>query len=134
MKLNKLDHRVSHNMHTSGVERYIVTHRVPIWTQLPEHTPRQKAQAGSYLIFPNEIEFTLYTDQYYNSEETHCFIPKINALSKESEIVSKIIRIPKNEKNSFLLHLDSLGIDESTLFPDNLDIGCKRIKQRITLC
>lgn len=64
MKINGLDYRVTPNMHSSGVDEYCNSHYKPIWAQLPEYTTRQKAQSGSYLIFPNEIVYSNYVESF----------------------------------------------------------------------
>lgn len=133
MKINGLDYRVTPNKHSSGVESYCVLHHKPIWAQLPEYTTRQKAQSGSYLIFPNEIVYSNYEESFAVVNEDFCFINNIKSLSKKDNLVKKLIRISKEDKLDILSHLESLGIDESTLFPENLDIGCRMIKQNIGL-
>ena len=133
MKINGLDYRVTPNMHSSGVDEYCNSHYKPIWAQLPEYTTRQKAQSGSYLIFPNEIVYSNYVESFAVVNEDFCFINNIKSLSKKDTLIKKLIRIPKEDKLDILSHLESLGIDESTLFPENLDIGCRMIKQNIGL-
>ena len=92
-----------------------------------------KGQNGSYLIFPNEIIYSNYVEFFAVVNEDFCFINNIKSLSKKDTLIKKLIRIPKEDKLDILSHLESLGIDESTLFPENLDIGCRIIKQNIGL-
>ena len=73
MKINGLDYRVTPNMHSSGVDEYCNSHYKPIWAQLPEYTTRQKAQSGSYLIFPNEIVYSNYVESFAVVNEDFLF-------------------------------------------------------------
>lgn len=95
-----------------------------LYIYAPFRTPRQQAQQGRYILFPNNI---------VSKPEGNSYFEKILApISKEHEdIVARFI-IPKELKEKLLLNLSIFGITESALFCDNIDIVCQEIKNTFT--
>ncbi len=70
---------------------------------------RQRAQQGLFMWFPDK---------------------KLNGIDKNSQknpIISEIITIAAEDKPILLQELKIMGISAKSLFPDNLDIGCKEV-------
>lgn len=83
------------------------------------YTERQHAQQGSYILFNNDIE---------EDESGKYFSKVISEIPKDKEHICKRIIIPKDKKSEILNNLETLGITQSNLFPENIDIICNEIK------
>ena len=93
-----------------------------IFVSALELTEMQKAQQGTYILFPNFIES--------RDDKERVFSNRIQQIEKDSKHIEFILTIPKKQKSTFMNHLAVLGVTESTLFPDRVDAGCKEITQR----
>lgn len=83
----------------------------PVVVNPTRHSPRQMAQQGKYLLFPNTIKIDKGSP-YLES----C----ISKIEKNSAICKTII-IEAKDKQQLLWELSVLGVDKTRLFPDNLD-------------
>ena len=88
----------------------------------PVQIVRQQVQQGRYILFPNHIDYKTY--------EEGCFEWIIYPISKDHSDIEIRIIIPKEIKKQLLIDLSVLGINESTLFCDNIDTVCKGIVNR----
>jgi hypothetical protein len=92
-----------------------------------ELSERQKFQQGRYILFHNRIA---------SDENNKYFRDEIKKIEKNSEFVEKKYTIPKANKTILIKQLSALGITESALFADNIDLVCKEIatrqKERLT--
>ena len=70
-------------------------------------------------MFPNHID--------YEVEKEGCFEWLMDAIPKDHSDIEMRIVIPKESKRQLLTDLSILGINESTLFCDNIDTVCKGI-------
>lgn len=85
----------------------------------PIRSMRQQVQKGRYILFPNHIDYSIYTDGAF--EWTMDPIPKDHA-----DIAMRFI-IPHHIKKHLLSDLSILGISEDSLFCDNIDTVCRGI-------
>jgi len=107
---------------------------------------RQRVQQGKYILFPNEFSYIIQKpDMRKHSfirrsadipEELKdyakgVFISKINEIPKTSDHIASIIKVPRESKKELLQQLATIGITKSTLFPDNIDIGCGEIADSV---
>lgn len=83
-----------------------------------ERSLRQKLQQGQFILFPNEI---------IESSNSPFFNKLIVPISKNSDSIVRRIIITSIEKDDILKKLEMLGISESTLFMDSIDVICKKI-------
>jgi hypothetical protein len=88
-----------------------------------ELSERQKFQQGRYILFPNAIAPN-------NAKEQKYFRDQIKKIEKNSDFVEKKYKIPMQSKKMLMKQLRILGITESTLFADNIDLVCKEIAYR----
>lgn len=91
----------------------------PLFVSASEHSLRQKAQQGKYILFTNN-KGTAHFDNY------------ITAIDKNSPFIKTKITIPKEEKKHLLDQLKILGISKSTLFSDSIDCICAELKEEIS--
>lgn len=94
----------------------------PLFVSALELSPRQKAQQGKYILFPNEIQ------QYSNGE--YFFTDKIAAIPKDADYIETLFQIDNSSRAQIKKGLSILGITESSLFADAVDISCKEITNR----
>lgn len=91
------------------------------------HAKRQEMQRGKYILFPNR-----YVDLEDGSEPY--IDPQIDEIKKAPEqkrlYVCYRIIIPEVSKKRLLQELDLIGINESLLFPENIESACKTIVSR----
>jgi hypothetical protein len=96
---------------------------MPIIVNAPVRTPRQIAQRGKYMLFPNKV--------YSGKSKKHSFFcDEIDEYPKNHPYCERII-IPKESKNNLLKGLSLVGVDKSTLFPENFDYACCNLVQEI---
>jgi len=93
----------------------------PLFISALELSPRQKAQQGKYILFSNEIQ---------QSNGENYFTDKITAIPKDANYIETIIQIDNSSKAQIKKGLSVLGITESSLFADAVDISCKEIANR----
>lgn len=87
-----------------------------------EQLERQKLQQGFYILFPNKIS---------KVDNDFCFEKVIDPIDKDNKQIRERIIIKGSAKKNIRKKLEFLGISESTLFADNIDIVCKNI---VKLC
>lgn len=90
-----------------------------IFANATEQIERQRLQQGFYILFPNEIE------EY--GDDDFCFNKIIKPIEKNSKQIKARIIIKKERKSEIRKKLEFVGVSESTLFADNIDIVCKNI-------
>ena len=83
----------------------------PVVVNPTRHSPRQMAQQGKYLLFPNTIK------KDKGSPYLESCISKI----EKNSAICKTIIIEAKDKQQLLWELSVLGVDKTRLFPDNLD-------------
>ena len=111
--------KISANKHSSNYDRIRNFIHDPFIINSSYLTPRQRAQCGKYLFFPNTFE-----NEY--------FLRSITPIDKKNTgFVETVISIQEEKKSSLLNELDILGINEITLFPENFDGSCKKIRNDI---
>ena len=73
---------------------------------------RQRAQQGLFMWFPDK---------------------ELSGIEKneENHIISEIVTIAAEDKQKLLQELKMVGISAKSLFPDNIDIGCKEVLKDI---
>ena len=110
---------------------------MPFFFYAPCVTERQQAQGGKYIFFPYDFkgffnnEETDHFNQNHYLESPH-FLPSITPIPKDdNKFVKDIIQIDKDSKGKIRDDLDILGFNEMTLFPENLDGSCEKIKADI---
>lgn len=81
-------------------------------------TYRQKNQGSLFILFPNAPIHWL---------DTPGIGDKIDPIEKDSSFVKQRIIIPKNIKEKLIVDLSMLGIEETQLFPEDIDKGCSQI-------
>lgn len=86
-----------------------------LFVRAQELSSRQKAQQGSFILFPNDIEKPSY------------FKKTISPLDKNNNSIIENFIISKDCKEKLLKQLSMVGISKSTLFPDNIDYICEEI-------
>lgn len=101
---------------------------IPNFISPVELSERQKRQQGVFMIFPNKIIKHEKNPNQKNSEDRYEITPVITPLNKDNAVVVARIKIPKTSKKDMLKCLENFGINEEFLFPDNIDILCKTIK------
>jgi len=107
------------NMHSTNYERIYNTIHKPFYITASYMTTRQKLQNGSYFFFPNDVE-------------DGRFIFQISPIDKnDKEIVIDQIIIEEKYKDTIQNELDILGINDSTMFPEDFDSSCRKIKTDI---
>lgn len=128
---------LSPNGHTSNYELLQVICETPILIRQQYFFERQKAQSGRYILFFNRLN---HGEHYVDGFSTSCgayFDNIIDPIPRNSHIVRAIIKIPSKCKENILLQLKHVNVDESTLFPEDVDKGCKMLvkdlKNRHTL-
>lgn len=94
----------------------------PLFVSALELSPRQKAQQGKYILFPNEIK------QHSNGK--YFFTDEIAAIPKYADYIETLFQIENRSKTRIKKDLSILGITESSLFADAVDISCKEIANR----
>lgn len=97
----------------------------------PLHSQRQRNQLGRYILFNNAVEKQEVPCFCCHKKPTYIFKNEINEIKKDSkDIVGRII-IDANAKEQILSDLDLCGINSSFIYPDNIDLICKNIKESI---
>ena len=91
----------------------------PLFVYAPIRSQRQQAQKGRYILFPNKIEEKPQNDII--------FTQVLEPIDKDSEFVFSRIIIPKEHKKQILNELTVMGIDEASLFCDNIEKVCNTI-------
>lgn len=101
--------------------------KIPNFVSPIELSERQKRQQGAFIVFPNEIKCP---DKYFGNIVLETEItPRLVCLEKNDDMIISTICIPKEVKNEMCTSLRNFGITTSFLFPDNIDIICKSIKE-----
>ena len=133
LKESGVELKTSVNMHTSNYDHLQLLATVPILIRQKTFFERQKAQAGRYLLFINHIEYgEHFTMNGFSKEKSAFFEEKIDPIDKASnQSITNIIKIPGDCKNGICSQLKTLNIDESTLFPEDIDRGCKMLVKDI---
>lgn len=104
-------------------ENLISVFSKPIIVNAPVRTQRQIAQKGKYMLFPNNV--------YLGKDKDRCFFcDEIDEYPKNRPFCERIV-IPKMSKNNLLKELSLVGVDKSTLFPENFDYACSNLVQEI---
>ena len=104
-------------------EKLISIFSMPIIVNAPVRTPRQIAQRGKYMLFPNKV--------YSGKSKKHSFFcDEIDEYSKNHPFCERIV-IPKMSKNNLLKELSLVGVNKSTLFPENFDYACSNLVQEV---
>lgn len=105
-------------------ENYVRDNAVPIVVDSKISTQRQIAQAGKYILFPNDI---------VNKNNSIRFINKISELKTNNRSINieDKIYIAKEDKGNILKELEALNIKKSTLFPDNIGNKIEDIRSSI---
>ena len=93
----------------------------PLFVYAPINTPRQRAQSGRYIIFPNRI-----TNSTYDPKEL-AFASTIDEISKDNNFIETRLIIPADIKRKILNELEVFGIRKDNLFPENIDLMCNEI-------
>lgn len=89
-----------------------------LYIHAPIHSTRQQAQLGRYILFPNRI---------VSNYDKPAFELIIDPIPKDHTNISTRIIIPGRLKKQFIQDLAVLGINQSILFCDSIDIVCKGI-------
>ena len=111
--------RISPNMHSSNYARIKNEIRLPFFVNASYMTARQRAQSGCYIFFPNTFE----NDR---------FLPTITPIKKEKgELVETIILIDRDAKEEIKNELNNLGFNRLTLFPEDFDGSCAKLREDI---
>ncbi len=121
----KQTHEICHRDNKAGGRWVEECCKTPFFVYAPIKTPRQQAQQGRYILFPNKIE-------YYGNSSGPAFIWQIEEIPRDAEYISGIIRIPKEFKNSIIADLHLFGIGQDTLFCDSVDQVCESIVHKLT--
>ena len=121
--------QTSVNMHTSNYDRIKMIAQNPVLIKSKSFYERQKAQSGYYILFFNSMKNKEHpVKSSFENKNGYCFEEMIDEIDKEhSEFVSNIIKIPSSYKEEICLQLKLLNIDVSTLFPEDIDRGCKML-------
>ena len=107
------------NFHSTNYERIYNTIHKPFYITASYMTTRQKSQNGSFFFFPNDIK-------------DGRFLFQISPIDKnDKEIVIDQIIIEEKYKDTIQNELDILGINYSTMFPEDFDSSCRKIKTDI---
>ncbi len=80
---------------------------------------RQQNQSGKFILFPNVIEDNSIGNKLIN-------------IDPSDDIVYAVIKIPKESKAKIRSQFAFLGMTESFIFPDNINIHFEEIKSRIS--
>ena len=115
----------SANKHTTNYERIIAYSRFPVLLRQKTAFEQQKAQSGYYLLFSNKLEnINPNNHEFESSNNEYYFADAIEPIDKKNEQIV-ILKIPSASKNKILSQLKTVNIDESTLFPEDIDRGCR---------
>lgn len=93
----------------------------PLFVYAPINTPRQQAQSGRYILFPNKIDNSIYNHEELSFKST------IDEIKKDDECIEMRYIIPASRKRAILNELELFGIRKDTLFPENIDLMCGEI-------
>lgn len=110
---------ICHSKDELGAQWIIECCKKLFYIHAPIQSARQRVQQGRYILFPNHIEYETY--------EEGCFEWLIAPIPKDHSDITIRAIIPKEVKRKLLLDLSVMGINESTLFCDNIDTVCKGI-------
>ena len=111
--------KLTKNMHSSNYNRIQNFIHSPFFVNASYLTARHRAQCGSYIFFPNDFE-------------DESFLPTITPIPKEETgIIAKIIKVDKEAKVTIRDELNTLGFNRLTLFPEDFDGSCQKIKEDI---
>ncbi|WP_028521627.1 FRG domain-containing protein [Ruminococcus flavefaciens] len=121
--------KLSVNMHTSNYEQIMCTAMQPILIKTKSFFERQRAQSGYYILFVNYLGYGEHPIKSgFSSQNGYYFEDRIDEIDKgSSPFITNIIKIPNSCKKEICLQLKSLNIDVSTLFPEDIDRGCKML-------
>ncbi|MBE6845988.1 MAG: FRG domain-containing protein [Ruminococcus sp.] len=119
-----IEEKLTPNNHSSNYDFLFNMSQAPVLVRQKCFFARQKAQSGRYILFINK---TKYCSPYNGEEDSYCFIKEIAAIDKNEECIANIIKIPYSCKKELLLQLKHVNIDESTLFPEDIDGGCRML-------
>lgn len=90
---------------------------------------RQLSQSGMYILFPNSIDERSENGGLKGRRMS--FRSKIEAISKGDNSIAADLIVDAGSKKGILKELQSLGITEGSLFPDNIDAVCRDIKNAV---
>ena len=120
--INILEGAYQNNKWCSGmVDKTLQKMDRPIIIEAPADLLRQNVQQGMYMLFLNDFPPMEETPEYSNSISP--------VLDTDSSIIGKII-ISSRGKKGIKRELESLGISESTLFPENIDLFSAEMKKQ----
>ncbi len=118
-----LEQRHSHDNCVAGGNWVAECCEKILFVRVQELSSRQKAQQGSFILFPNDITFRQNEDK----KKSYYFPKTISPISKNRDSIIQRFIIPADHKTSLLRQLSMVGISKSTLFPDNIDYACEEI-------
>ena len=110
---------ICHSKDELGAQWIIDCCKELFYIYAPIQSARQQVQQGRYILFPNHID--------YEVEKEGAFEWMMDAIPKDHADIEMRIIIPQKIKRQMLTDLSVLGINESTLFCDNIDTVCKGI-------
>lgn len=93
----------------------------PIFVYASVNTPRQRAQSGRYILFPNRIGKSTYDNKVF------VFRSIIDEIEKDNACIEARYIIPAKIKRTILNELKLFGIRKDNLFPENVDLMCEEI-------
>ncbi len=99
------------NIYTSYEYEDIIKNNKITFVKTKVFSERQRIQQGSFMWFPDN---------------------EIKGISKWDDRIYCIIKIPADQKEILLNDLRALGITYASLFPEDIDSGCKEILNDIT--
>ena len=79
---------------------------------------RQRNQTGKFIIIPNLVDKTIISNEMVS-------------ISKADDIVKAVITIPGESKSKIIEQLGYLGITQSFVYPDDVNIVFEGIKQKL---
>lgn len=117
----KLTNEICHKTDEAGGEWISHCCEKIMYIFAPIRSSRQQTQSGRYILFHNHINKSrkIYSEDYFE------WI--IDEIPKDHPDIEARFIIPKAIKKQLLIDLTILGISETTLFCDNIDIVCKGI-------
>lgn len=92
----------------------------PLFIYAPINTPRQQAQSGRYILFPNVIDKSIYNNEM-------AFKSTIDEIKKDDKCIEMRLIIPAEKKRVIIEELELFGIRKDTLFPESVDLMCSEI-------
>jgi len=137
---------IAHLLRSGDAKKFFeIIRDKPLFVSAPQLSARQRIQQGKYILFQNEFSYIIEKPdlkKHFIKRSSDipkelrdyakgAFISKINEIPKTSEHIADIITVPRESKEELLQQLATFGITKSTLFPDNIDIGCSEIADSV---